>query len=144
MYSGERPIGAAKGKQTNTMASCQPPPPPAASAQPMLSHCLPDSTSFNGICNRQYLPQPLWQPPPTACPTLSGAASVPSLLMHWGGGVVTNYILQYPQESLLNGSLRTSDGWVAHTLGLDPWLEACAQTRVKHAQVCAVLGGKCA
>ena len=25
MYNGERPIGAAKGKQTNTMASCQPP-----------------------------------------------------------------------------------------------------------------------
>ena len=27
MCSGERPTGAAKGKQTNTMASCQPPPP---------------------------------------------------------------------------------------------------------------------
>ena len=26
--SGERPIGAAKGKPTNTMASCRPPPPP--------------------------------------------------------------------------------------------------------------------
>ena len=28
MWKGERPIGAAKGKQTNTMASCHPPPPP--------------------------------------------------------------------------------------------------------------------
>ena len=28
MSSGERPIGAAKGKQTNTIASCQAPPPP--------------------------------------------------------------------------------------------------------------------
>ena len=28
MCRGERPIGAAKGKQSNTMASCQPPPPP--------------------------------------------------------------------------------------------------------------------
>ena len=28
MSSGERPIGTAKGKQTNTMASCQGPPPP--------------------------------------------------------------------------------------------------------------------
>ena len=28
MCSGEGPIGAAKGKQTNTMASCQPPTPP--------------------------------------------------------------------------------------------------------------------
>ena len=27
MYNGERLIGAAKGKQTNTMASCHPPPP---------------------------------------------------------------------------------------------------------------------
>ena len=29
MSSGERPIGAANGKQTNTRASCQPPPPPS-------------------------------------------------------------------------------------------------------------------
>ena len=28
MRKGERPIGAAKGKQTNTRASCPPPPPP--------------------------------------------------------------------------------------------------------------------
>ena len=28
MCKGKRPIGAAKGKQTNTIASCQPPPPP--------------------------------------------------------------------------------------------------------------------
>ena len=28
MCSGERPIGAAKGKQPNTEALCQPPPPP--------------------------------------------------------------------------------------------------------------------
>ena len=27
MCKGERPIGAAKGKHTNTMASCHPPPP---------------------------------------------------------------------------------------------------------------------
>ena len=29
---GKRPIGAAKGQQTNTMASCQPPPPPEGHA----------------------------------------------------------------------------------------------------------------
>ena len=28
-------------------------PPPLNSAQPMPSHCLPDGTNFNGICNRQ-------------------------------------------------------------------------------------------
>ena len=30
MSSGERPVGAAKGKQSNTEALCQPPPPPPA------------------------------------------------------------------------------------------------------------------
>ena len=35
MSSGERPIGAANGKQPNTEALCQPPPPP------------PDLTSYN-------------------------------------------------------------------------------------------------
>ena len=33
MCSGERPIGAAKGRQTNTMASCPPPPPPAGACR---------------------------------------------------------------------------------------------------------------
>ena len=44
---------------------------------------LTAGASFNGVCNRQ---EPLWQPPPTACPTASRATSeVPSLVMHpWG------------------------------------------------------------
>ena len=44
---------------------------------------MPASTAFVTDSNR---PQPLWQPPPTACLTASGAASeAPSLLMHsWG------------------------------------------------------------
>ena len=64
-----------------------PPPPPPA--QPMPSHCPPDgkcpaSMTFVTDSNR---PQPLWQPPPTACLTASGAASeAPSLLMHPSGG----------------------------------------------------------
>ena len=32
MCTGERPMGAAKGKQTNTMALCQPPPARASTA----------------------------------------------------------------------------------------------------------------
>ena len=32
MSSGERPMGAAKGKQSDTEALCQPPPPPSPSA----------------------------------------------------------------------------------------------------------------
>ena len=42
MSSGERPIGAAKGKQCDTEALCQPPPPPAVlwSALPLVCLCL--------------------------------------------------------------------------------------------------------
>ena len=46
LFSGERPIGAAKGKSTTTKASCQPPPPPDdcpsrhnASVHGLLAHC---------------------------------------------------------------------------------------------------------
>ena len=50
MSSGERPIGAAKGKQPNTEALCPPPPPPR------------DLTSFNnsGLYIRYGTHQPSW------------------------------------------------------------------------------------
>ena len=38
MSSGERPIGATKGKQSDTEALCQPPPPP-----PSKQHLSPSS-----------------------------------------------------------------------------------------------------
>ena len=61
------------------------PPPPLQGAQRMPSHRPPDAK-----CQLQWhlqptvtRPQPLWQPPPTACLTASGAASeAPPLLMH--------------------------------------------------------------
>ena len=58
----------------------RPPPGSPACAQPSE---VPASTAFVTDSNR---PQPLWQPPPTACLTASGAASeAPSLQMHpWG------------------------------------------------------------
>ena len=64
------------------------PPPPRGRpiyAQPLPpSRQVPASMAF---ITDSYRPQPLWQPPPTASPTASGAASeVPSLLMRpWGG-----------------------------------------------------------
>ena len=60
--------------------------PPLQGAQPMPSRCPPHAKCQPEWHNR---PQPLWQPPPTACLTASGAASeVPSLLMHpWRGGM---------------------------------------------------------
>ena len=49
MSSGERPIGAANGKQTNTRASCQAPPPfPPWSALPQVCHfCSTACLFFN-------------------------------------------------------------------------------------------------
>ena len=41
MSSGERPIGAAKGKQPNTEALCQPPPPPASRAPSLCPATVP-------------------------------------------------------------------------------------------------------
>ena len=35
MYSGERPIGAAKGRQSDTEALCQPPPPSRVVSTPV-------------------------------------------------------------------------------------------------------------
>ena len=58
-----------------------PPPGRPAYAQPLApSRQVPASMAFVTDSNR---PQPLWQPPPTACLTAAGAASeVPSLPMH--------------------------------------------------------------
>ena len=36
MSGGERPIGAAKGKQSDTEALCQPPPPQSPATQPIF------------------------------------------------------------------------------------------------------------
>ena len=74
-----------------------PPPPPGhpAYAQPLSPwRQVPASTAFVTDSNRQ----PLWQPPPTACPTASGAASeVPSLLMHpWGHSTGMNNCMWSP------------------------------------------------
>ena len=40
MSSGERPIGTAKGKQSDTEALCQPPPPPGGLESAGLSFSL--------------------------------------------------------------------------------------------------------
>ena len=61
---------------------------PHANPQRPATVSLTASASFNGMCNR---PQPLWQPPPTACLTASGAAAEAlSFLMHPWRGVVWN------------------------------------------------------
>ena len=52
MSSGERPIGAAKGKQSDTEALCQPPPPAA-------SGCMDPQQRWRGppgICQGEHTP----------------------------------------------------------------------------------------
>ena len=60
------------------------PPPPfrAPSLCPATVSLTPSATSMAFVTDSNR-PQPLWQPPPTACLIASGAASeVPPLLMH--------------------------------------------------------------
>ena len=79
MCSGERPIGAAKGKQTNTMASCQPPRPLGPSLCPSCSlpdrnHKLPRRfqptvTALSGFGSILQAPaSPLLEPPLRSLP----------------------------------------------------------------------------
>ena len=46
MSSGERPIGAAKGKQSDTEALCQTPPPPSRS-RARTADIIPDILHFS-------------------------------------------------------------------------------------------------
>ena len=71
------PGGLSKAAPPDASEGGEVPPPPLQGAQPRPSHSSMASATDS---NR---PQPLWQPPPTACLTASGAASeVPSPLMH--------------------------------------------------------------
>ena len=56
MYNGERPIGAAKGKQTNTMASCQTP-----------SRPIPRALCYHFTHRRWRAPSRLGRPGTTEC-----------------------------------------------------------------------------
>ena len=82
MSSGERPIGAAKGKQSDTEALCQTPPSKAPRMCP-AGVFLMANASFDGNVTDSNLPQRLCRPPPTACPIASeAAAEVPSQKRH--------------------------------------------------------------
>ena len=63
MSSGERPIGAAKGKQSDTEALCQPPPPP----RPLQLVAMEDPSRLN--CSRLGESQQAENntPPPECC-----------------------------------------------------------------------------
>ena len=79
-------IGARQGCIGRGRGTPPPPPERPAYAQPQSPwRQVPASMEFVTDSNR---PQPLWQPPPTACRAASGVTSeVPSLRMHpWGQG----------------------------------------------------------
>ena len=50
MSSGERPIGAAKGKQSDTEALCQPPPPPVVQCTVHRESCGGDHMPVTPGC----------------------------------------------------------------------------------------------
>ena len=81
--SGKERKGPGPGMHWKGGRQPPPPPPPGrpAYAQPLFPRRqVPASMAFVTDSNR---PQPLWQPPPTACLTASRAASeAPFLLMH--------------------------------------------------------------
>ena len=72
MSSGERPIGAAKGKQPNTEALCRPPPPsfPTEGRTPRghIEHCSSETSAIPS----SGTDIPISPPPP------------PTPLLHWG------------------------------------------------------------
>ena len=64
MSSGERPIGAAKGKQSDTEALCQPPPTPSYETHCISHRCggeHPPKFSILGTTLGDALPTPAWE-----------------------------------------------------------------------------------
>ena len=77
MYIGERPIGAAKDKQTDTMASCNPLPTliPLFSVFNLLAQWQPRKPMRRGHQRHQHFSwgaQPPPTPPPKCHPPLMG------------------------------------------------------------------------
>ena len=56
MSGGERPMGAAKGKQTHTRASCQAPPPPPRPIWWLLEPRVPRSLPVCGFLKQSQAP----------------------------------------------------------------------------------------
>ena len=71
MSSGERPIGAAKGKQPNTEALCHPPPPPESAQGPSLPPPEGAPRGRTVLCCEGQAPSPVVHPGHPASPALS-------------------------------------------------------------------------
>ena len=103
-----------------------PPAPPLQGAEPMPSHCLPDpQLPASMVCvTDSNRPQPLRQPPPTACQTASGAASeAPSLVPHPCPWVSRRHGLVDARSSRLTAAPSDSGrACAAQEAGLNPHL----------------------
>ena len=79
-----------------------PPSPPLSRARSLCppTVSLTPIASLNGICNRQYRPQPLGQPPPTACLTACLTASGAASQCIPGGGYL-RFFLKEPKGPVL-------------------------------------------
>ena len=77
MYNGERPIGASKGKPTNTMASCQNPPSSHNTSPHRITRVYrPAHTDFCGLL--PFLHQPKL-PPQNTCSAFRNLSDVTDL-----------------------------------------------------------------
>ena len=92
MTSGERPIGAAKGKQSNTEALCHPPPPAPPQLAVLNQYCTILSVMHLFLqykVSSLHIPSPMWSSlrlswrsaefppyPPPPPPTLNTCTSI--------------------------------------------------------------------
>ena len=79
MSSGERPIGATKGKQPNTEALCQPPPPPYVALDSLAARGPPTPAGTDRLNSLPVSPQP---PPTSNCrdPTDLRTRALPTVI----------------------------------------------------------------
>ena len=105
MSSCERPIGAAKGKQSDTVALCQPPPPlltppplypppqpqqePRALVSPVTSGGLPDLSAYRFACATVLcLTQCLWSLATSAGQREHGTRRASCGACHWSAAAL--------------------------------------------------------
>ena len=101
MSSGERPIGAAKGPQSDTEALCQPPPPPLIQS----GACMSGSVDHRVILMLEEVPASLYPLPLPPCPHTG--------LSKHGVPVFPHFLGFFGEPSVLRGQTRWRMWFVA-------------------------------
>ena len=128
MSSGERPIGAAKGKQIDTEALCQPPPPgPPLLLSSNTPPSLPTPPPLLS-CNTPLLSS---NPPPSSLPTHPPPSQPPPLLSSNTPLLRTRYNKEDPEKMICYAGegqppevAEDPDAWVQDEDVLDTWFSS--------------------